>query len=153
MSRWSYLPSRLVILGLILLALWASADPISQMLVVRSIENRTGGKVEVAQLRCSIGNQKLYLKELVLSDPEHANRNLLQADMAYLDFDASALWRRQLVVTDGQTSRLVFGTPRSSGQSEAISLGNEEKATANCCLLYTSPSPRDQRGSRMPSSA
>ena len=22
-----------------------------------------------------------------------------------------------------------------------------------CCLLYTSPSPRDQRGSRMPSSA
>ena len=24
---------------------------------------------------------------------------------------------------------------------------------AQCCLLYTSPSPRDQRGSRMPSSA
>ena len=24
---------------------------------------------------------------------------------------------------------------------------------AYCCLLYTSPSPRDQRGSRMPSSA
>ena len=24
---------------------------------------------------------------------------------------------------------------------------------ANTCLLYTSPSPRDQRGSRMPSSA
>ena len=23
----------------------------------------------------------------------------------------------------------------------------------HCCLLYTSPSPRDQRGSRMPSSA
>ena len=26
-------------------------------------------------------------------------------------------------------------------------------ATALVCLLYTSPSPRDQRGSRMPSSA
>ena len=26
-------------------------------------------------------------------------------------------------------------------------------ASANICLLYTSPSPRDQRGSRMPSSA
>ena len=25
--------------------------------------------------------------------------------------------------------------------------------SANICLLYTSPSPRDQRGSRMPSSA
>ena len=26
-------------------------------------------------------------------------------------------------------------------------------ASADACLLYTSPSPRDQRGSRMPSSA
>ena len=26
-------------------------------------------------------------------------------------------------------------------------------ALSNVCLLYTSPSPRDQRGSRMPSSA
>ena len=27
------------------------------------------------------------------------------------------------------------------------------KGSSNPCLLYTSPSPRDQRGSRMPSSA
>ena len=30
--------------------------------------------------------------------------------------------------------------------------GNAEMVY-DCCLLYTSPSPRDQRGSRMPSSA
>ena len=30
---------------------------------------------------------------------------------------------------------------------------NREFATSSPCLLYTSPSPRDQRGSRMPSSA
>ena len=29
----------------------------------------------------------------------------------------------------------------------------KEKAEYEDCLLYTSPSPRDQRGSRMPSSA
>ena len=28
-----------------------------------------------------------------------------------------------------------------------------DMADSNVCLLYTSPSPRDQRGSRMPSSA
>ena len=28
-----------------------------------------------------------------------------------------------------------------------------KKGDGNTCLLYTSPSPRDQRGSRMPSSA
>ena len=37
----------------------------------------------------------------------------------------------------------------------ALSVPNQYKATALLapCLLYTSPSPRDQRGSRMPSSA
>ena len=29
----------------------------------------------------------------------------------------------------------------------------DSSQTAQACLLYTSPSPRDQRGSRMPSSA
>ena len=33
------------------------------------------------------------------------------------------------------------------------SLVDVKPLTANTCLLYTSPSPRDQRGSRMPSSA
>ena len=30
---------------------------------------------------------------------------------------------------------------------------DEMEAVVSACLLYTSPSPRDQRGSRMPSSA
>ena len=29
----------------------------------------------------------------------------------------------------------------------------DDETTSKICLLYTSPSPRDQRGSRMPSSA
>ena len=39
--------------------------------------------------------------------------------------------------------------------SEAISAwaSGESGAHVYSCLLYTSPSPRDQRGSRMPSSA
>ena len=126
MSRWTYLPPRLVILGLVSLAIWASADPLTRMIIVSGIENRTGGKVDVAQLRCSIGNQKLYLKEIVLADPDDANRNLLQADMAYLNFDANALWRRQLVVTDGQTSRLMFGTPRAPAPATALAQVEEK---------------------------
>ena len=33
------------------------------------------------------------------------------------------------------------------------SLSTKDDVNTNICLLYTSPSPRDQRGSRMPSSA
>ena len=36
---------------------------------------------------------------------------------------------------------------------EAGTLLKEFRVAATACLLYTSPSPRDQRGSRMPSSA
>ena len=35
----------------------------------------------------------------------------------------------------------------------AINANGDFFATYTVCLLYTSPSPRDQRGSRMPSSA
>ena len=39
-------------------------------------------------------------------------------------------------------------------QGELLALAQEgADAAPCCCLLYTSPSPRDQRGSRMPSSA
>ena len=36
---------------------------------------------------------------------------------------------------------------------EALGITPVAAPYANTCLLYTSPSPRDQRGSRMPSSA
>ena len=35
----------------------------------------------------------------------------------------------------------------------ARAIGNGVRRGGNCCLLYTSPSPRDKRQSRMPSSA
>ena len=41
-------------------------------------------------------------------------------------------------------------TPKKSAHLIGKTL---KSAIANACLLYTSPSPRDQRGSRMPSSA
>ena len=37
--------------------------------------------------------------------------------------------------------------------SIAVAFARSPMTLANICLLYTSPSPRDQRGSRMPSSA
>ena len=44
-----------------------------------------------------------------------------------------------------------YGGVLSLGQGVFFGLGGY--AMAMFCLLYTSPSPRDQRGSRMPSSA
>ena len=41
----------------------------------------------------------------------------------------------------------------SGTQAKRLQLVDEIGGLDDCCLLYTSPSPRDQRGSRMPSSA
>ena len=44
---------------------------------------------------------------------------------------------------------VAHGTPHSLDGMDTIIKVHID----NICLLYTSPSPRDQRGSRMPSSA
>ena len=41
----------------------------------------------------------------------------------------------------------------SINENGGLIIGEDGKIEAIGCLLYTSPSPRDQRGSRMPSSA
>ena len=48
-----------------------------------------------------------------------------------------------------------LGLPRVlyNGKSQTVCLSDPPLQRLRTCLLYTSPSPRDQRGSRMPSSA
>ena len=45
------------------------------------------------------------------------------------------------------------GTPLIHAPALSAETGNTVYLKFEGCLLYTSPSPRDQRGSRMPSSA
>ena len=54
---------------------------------------------------------------------------------------------RQEGITDPDVLRAIETVPRSMFiEPDLVDLAYD-------CLLYTSPSPRDQRGSRMPSSA
>ena len=54
----------------------------------------------------------------------------------------------------GGSTRIFGGKGNHGGGEVVFATGNESEVDGNTgCLLYTSPSPRDQRGSRMPSSA
>ena len=56
--------------------------------------------------------------------------------------------------TDGALDELrLFDRELSAVEVESRFVELVEGGVLNICLLYTSPSPRDQRGSRMPSSA
>ena len=67
-----------------------------------------------------------------------------------------------IAVNDGKAALTVGVTDDLTGRFDAVQLvragaeavgGKGGGGRADICLLYTSPSPRDQRGSRMPSSA
>ena len=55
----------------------------------------------------------------------------------------------ETTVSDGRNDPFGRGFSSNGGDLD----GRISTDGMGCCLLYTSPSPRDQRGSRMPSSA
>ena len=52
-----------------------------------------------------------------------------------------------------ETRGVVMGRQTGDEGSQEFTLTRTRGTADETCLLYTSPSPRDQRGSRMPSSA
>lgn len=113
MIRWSYLVPRLIILGLILVAVWISADPLLKFAIINSTQSVTGAKVEVGQVKSSLLNGKIYLKDVAISDPRNPMQNLIQADIAYLQLNPQRLLHRQLVIEHGHSTQVMFGAPRT----------------------------------------
>ena len=76
-----------------------------------------------------------------------------------IDFTAPVATIANAQLCASQQKGLVIGTTGFDEQQKAILLDALKPTRAvmaanySVCLLYTSPSPRDQRGSRMPSSA
>ena len=58
-------------------------------------------------------------------------------------------------MTEGNLTKWLVTVGQEVKAGDVIAEIETDKATmeVEACLLYTSPSPRDQRGSRMPSSA
>ena len=65
--------------------------------------------------------------------------------------DRKADFERDVLPVMGQLYPAAFRMTKNS--SDAEDLVQETVAKAYACLLYTSPSPRDPKTSRMPSSA
>ena len=119
MMRLSYLIPRLIILCLLAFAVLASKDSLIKKTIVSKLQDTIGAKVELGQLRCSLRNKKLFIKDLAIANPNDPMTNLFQADMAYIDLNASSLLSRRIVIDHSQTSNVIFGAPRlSSGALE-----------------------------------
>ena len=61
--------------------------------------------------------------------------------------------RRKLKIKTGDIVKVIAGNQKGTQGKVLRVFADKNRAIVEGCLLYTSPSPRDQRGSRMPSSA
>ena len=73
---------------------------------------------------------------------------------AFQLFAPRSMFAQELVNMPAHELIELVKDPQSDNRIQAIrELARRPMSLDSICLLYTSPSPRDQRGSRMPSSA
>ena len=87
----------------------------------------------------------------------HYITNALKAKELFIKDVNYIIKNHEAVIVDEFTGRVMPGRRWSDGQHQAIeakeNLKIQPETQTLACLLYTSPSPRDKRQSRMPSSA
>jgi len=131
----------------------ATSEPLSASGTIRAMEVRVASELggRILEVRTEVGAQVQAGDVLVVLDetlfllqlsPAEAAVATAQADLAVIQAGP----RPEEIAA--ARAALALATAQRDGALSAW-----ENAQAMVCLLYTSPSPRDQRGSRMPSSA
>ena len=115
------------------------------------------GPAKYSQLQACLEMAQRYLRENLvrqgpLTSPDDAEKFLLMRMRDYENevFACIYLDTKNRVI---EFEELFVGSLHSAEVHPREVIKQAIKHNANACLLYTSPSPRDQRGSRMPSSA
>lgn len=162
MIRWTYLVPRLIILGLLSLAVWMSWDSLLRSALVHYGESFFGSRIEIGYLSSSLaeGDSKsresesgeaqpadahLFLQDLQIADPRDPNRNLIQADMAYLNIDVQDLLRRRFRIRSGKSSQVAFAAPRTTTGLLPNQSPRESRHTPNSDQADTVLPDRDEK--------
>lgn len=114
MKRINQLITRLVIIALVALAVWVARMPLANRALSWHGSQLTGVRVDVGKLRLDRDDDTLFLNQLEIADPRSPSQNILQAEVASLKVDRTALIFRRLVIDEGRLSELKFGASRTS---------------------------------------
>jgi len=106
MNRFRNLVTRLVIVGLLVLAIWIAREPIAKQVLTRQAENYVGAKVEIGQLGINSGDDSIHLGGLEITDPRSPEDNLFQAEVGRLSLDRGRLAWRQLSIPHARFSEV-----------------------------------------------
>ena len=100
-------------------------------------------------------NKDYEVKRLMALDKgESIKQQIMQMERAIQTYQAEKVGPQgELMKKSAQMEYEILGKVREAVRKVAIDKGFDYIMDSSICLLYTSPSPRDRYGSRMPSSA
>ncbi len=117
MAGLKHFLTRLVIVGLVLLAIWIAREPIAKKFLVYEGTQFVGAVVELKNLQLNSGEETVFLNELEIADPKLPDRNLVQAEAVRLEVAKEELAWRRLVIPRARLGQVKFGAPRASSGS------------------------------------
>jgi len=114
MIRWSYVIPRLLLLGALMLALWAGLNPLVRWTATWMGQAVTTAQVDIDRAETSLLGARVHLTDVRVANPQDPMKNLFEADQVTLALDSDSLLRRKLIVREGRVSGLRFGTDRDA---------------------------------------
>lgn len=117
--RWTYLISRLLIVGSVWAFIAFGMDPLLRYSSIQALQTATGARADLGELRTSFFPPTVTLSNVALASARRPGWNLVEFKEMHLGLESSSLSRRRLVVEEGRLDGLRFDTPRSDdGQLE-----------------------------------
>ena len=112
MIRWKYLLPRLFIVSVVAVLLAILSNPLSRMVIVKSLQSVTGAKVDLGLVDVDVLDGRVLLNDIQIADPQEPMQNLVQANSIELQIDSMQWLHRRWVIENAEIGGLQFGTPR-----------------------------------------
>lgn len=129
--RFSYIVPRVILLLLLYLVAEVGSGYMLRSALISSGETAVGAKVEISQVKTSLLETRLLIRDLAVANPNSPMKNMVQAERIEIDFDSYALLRKKLIADYGIVSGMQFSTPReTSGELPASNETEKDKSAA-----------------------
>jgi uncharacterized protein (TIGR03545 family) len=111
--RWTYLISRLLIVGSVWAFIAYGMDPLLRYSSVQALQTATGARADLGELRTSFFPPSVTVSNVALASARRPGWNLFEFKEMHMGLEPSSLSRRRFVVEEGRLDGLRFDTPRS----------------------------------------
>ncbi len=111
--RWTYLISRLLIVGSVWAFIAFGMDPLLRYSSIQALQTATGARADLGELKTSFFPPSVTVSNVALASARRPGWNLVEFRQMHMGLEPSSLSRRRFVIEEGRLDGLRFDTPRS----------------------------------------